>query len=93
MLLFFGVGWFFWYHSSEQTLLPNLVIFQFEIPEVLQEEVIVSGFIPGKPLPCLAPLGVNLTYPVRETQSPQPRSAFSDPQTLHLLQKNFRDFE
>lgn len=40
-----GVGWG-WHLSSNHTLSPNLVIFKFEIPEMLQEEVIVSGFIP-----------------------------------------------
>ena len=84
-LLVFWRG-FFLFHSGEHTLLPNLVIFKYEIPEMLREEVIVPGFIPlplwiGKPLTCLALLGVNITYPVREMQNPQPCSAFSDTQT------------
>lgn len=87
--IFFVVAflvWVFWYHSSEHTLLPSLVIFNFEIPEMLQEEVIVSGPIPlplwiGKPLTSLALLRVTNTYPVREMQKPQPCSAFSETQT------------
>lgn len=57
----------FWHNSSTHSLLLSLVIYKFEIPQMPQEEVVVSRFISlwlwiGKTLTCLAFLKVNITF-------------------------------
>lgn len=57
----------FWHNSSTHSLLLSSVIYKFEIPQMPQEEVVVSRFISlwlwiGKTLTCLAFLKVNITF-------------------------------